>query len=393
MIRTLIVDDEQPARQRLQQMLSGMDGIEVIGEAEDGEQAIQRILELRPDLVFLDIQMPVCTGLEVVKALKPPRPKIIFCTAFDQYALAAFEQQALDYLLKPVKRERLAQAISRVRESLENSTTLPREVTLAGQVQARLLPRPATALAGLEFAAVSTAARTVGGDYYDFFSIPQGLFAVSIADVSGKGLSAGLLMANLQGRLQSRAPLHLAQAGDLVGDLNRALCSTMDEARFITLFYGAYDEASRTLTFANAGHPPPFLFSTPPNAGCEPIAMKSKSVVSRLTAGGPVLGLLPNASFQQESVRLASGDVLLLFSDGVSEAMNATDEEFGEERLQELLSRNANESAQVLVERSLTAIHAFTRQVPWNDDLTLMVLKVRESAEKGRPTVLDGNQA
>jgi len=382
MIRTLIVDDEQPARERLQQMLRSNEGIEVIGEAEDGEQAIQRILELRPDLVFLDIQMPVLTGLEVFKALKPPRPKIIFCTAFDQYALAAFEQQALDYLLKPVKRERLVQAISRARESLEHSTTLPREVTQAGQVQARMLPQSAPALAGLEFAAVSTAARTVGGDYYDFFSMPQGLFGVSIADVSGKGLSAGLLMANLQGRLQSRAPLHLAQASDLVGDLNRALCSTMEEARFITLFYGAYHEASGTLTFANAGHPPPFLFRSPLNAGCEPMTMKGQSVVSRLTAGGPVLGLLPNASFQQESVRLAPGDVLLLFSDGVSEAMNAVDEEFGEERLQQLLTLNAHEPAQVLVERVLTEMHAFTCQVPWHDDLTLMVLKVREG---GRP--------
>lgn len=167
MIRTLIVDDEQPARERLRQMLNSMGGLEVIGEAEDGEEAIQRILELRPDLVFLDIQMPVLTGLEVVKALKPPRPKIIFCTAYDQYALSAFEQQAFDYLLKPVKRERLAQAVSRMRESLETSTTLPREVTLAGRVQARMLPQSAPALAGLEFAAISTAARTVGGDYYD----------------------------------------------------------------------------------------------------------------------------------------------------------------------------------------------------------------------------------
>src|SRR5258705_11098813 len=125
MIRTLIVDDEQPARERLQQMLSGMGGIQVVGEAEDGEEAIQRILNLRPDLVFLDIQMPVLTGLEVVKALKPPRPKVIFCTAYDEYALSAFEQQALDYLLKPVRRERLAQAIARARESLENSITVP----------------------------------------------------------------------------------------------------------------------------------------------------------------------------------------------------------------------------------------------------------------------------
>ena len=386
MIRTLIVDDEQPARERLRQMLGVMDGLEVVGEAQDGEEAIQRVLELGPDLVFLDIQMPGLTGLEVVKALKPPRPKIVFCTAYDQYALSAFEQQALDYLLKPVKRERLAQAVSRTRESLETSTMLPGEVSLAGRVQASMLPQSAPALAGLEFAAISTAARTVGGDYYDCFSIAQGLLAISIADVSGKGISAGLLMANLQGRLQSRAPLHLVQAGNLVADLNQALCSTMDDARFISLFYGVYDETSRILTFSNAGHPPPFLFSSAPNYASEPPAALEKATVRRLAAGGPVLGLLPKASFQQESVKLAVGDVLLLFSDGVSEAMNVVDQEFGEARLKDLLIQNAHHSAQELVDRVLTAIHEFTGQTPWHDDLTLMVLKPR-CVQANRPAV------
>jgi sigma-B regulation protein RsbU (phosphoserine phosphatase) len=359
-------------------------GLEVVGEAQDGEEAIQRVLELGPDLVFLDIQMPGLTGLEVVKALKPPRPKIIFCTAYDQYALSAFEQQALDYLLKPVKRERLAQAVSRTRESLETSTMLPREVTLAGRVQARMLAQSVPALPGLEFAAISTAARTVGGDYYDCFSIAEGLLAVSIADVSGKGISAGLLMANLQGRLQSRAPLHLAQASNLVADLNQALCSTMDEERFISLFYGTYDETSRVLTFANAGHPPPFLFSSVLNYASEPAGSPETVMVRRLAAGGPVLGLLPNAGFQQETVKLAEGDVLLLFSDGASEAMNAVDEEFGEARLQELLIQNAHQSAQELVDRVLTAIHEFTGQTPWHDDLTLMVLRPKEDVQASR---------
>jgi sigma-B regulation protein RsbU (phosphoserine phosphatase) len=187
-------------------------------------------------------------------------------------------------------------------------------------------------------------------------------------------------MANLQGRLQSRAPLHLAQASNLVSDLNQALCSTMDEARFISLFYGTYDETSRVLIFANAGHPPPFLFS---RAGSN----AASTMVKRLTAGGPVLGLLPNAGFQQESVKLAAGDVLLLFSDGVSEAMNSVDEEFGETRLQELLILNADESAEELVERVLTAIHDFTGQTPWHDDLTLMVLKPKADAQTSRPAI------
>jgi len=116
-LRTLIVDDEEPARQRLRLLLAGHADVEVVGEAEDGLQAIERVQELTPDLVLLDIQMPGCSGLEVAASLGRPRPAIIFCTAYDQYAVDAFELHAVDYLLKPVNRARLQSALDRVRES------------------------------------------------------------------------------------------------------------------------------------------------------------------------------------------------------------------------------------------------------------------------------------
>src|ERR687896_2391294 len=115
-LRTLVVDDEEPARQRLRQLLAGHPEIEIVGEAEDGVQAIERVQELTPELVLLDIQMPGCSGLEVAASLGRPRPAIIFCTAFDQYAVDAFELHAVDYLLKPVNRARLHAALDRVRE-------------------------------------------------------------------------------------------------------------------------------------------------------------------------------------------------------------------------------------------------------------------------------------
>src|SRR5688572_21524972 len=114
-IRTLLVDDEQPARDRLRQLLAGVAEVDIVGEAEDGVQAIERIGELAPDLVLLDIQMPGCSGLEVAASLARPRPAIIFCTAFDQYAVDAFELHAVDYLLKPVNQARLEKALERVR--------------------------------------------------------------------------------------------------------------------------------------------------------------------------------------------------------------------------------------------------------------------------------------
>jgi two-component system, LytTR family, response regulator len=115
-IRTLLVDDEQPARDRLRQLLAAIPEVDIVGEAEDGVHAIERIGELAPDLVLLDIQMPGCSGLEVAASLGRPRPAIIFCTAFDQYAVDAFELHAVDYLLKPVNRARLQAALDRVRE-------------------------------------------------------------------------------------------------------------------------------------------------------------------------------------------------------------------------------------------------------------------------------------
>jgi two-component system LytT family response regulator len=117
MIRTLLVDDEEPARDRLRQLLSATEDVEIVGEAEDGVQALERIQELTPDLVMLDIQMPGCSGLEVAASLGRPRPAIVFCTAYDQYAVDAFELHAVDYLLKPVNRARLAAALERVRTS------------------------------------------------------------------------------------------------------------------------------------------------------------------------------------------------------------------------------------------------------------------------------------
>jgi two-component system LytT family response regulator len=114
-MRTLLVDDERPARERLRQLLEPLTEVEIVGEAEDGEQALERILELRPDLVLLDIQMPGCSGMELVASLPSPRPAVIFCTAYDRYAVDAFELHAVDYLLKPVNRSRLASAVARAR--------------------------------------------------------------------------------------------------------------------------------------------------------------------------------------------------------------------------------------------------------------------------------------
>ena len=172
MIRTLIVDDEEPARHRLRQLLSAIDDVEVVGEAEDGERAIQQILELRPHLVFLDIQMPACSGLEVAASLPSPRPRIVFCTAFDQYAVDAFELHAIDYLLKPVSRARLAEAVSRARQAQPDQQESDLE-TLTQSGRAR--PTRFLAKRGARF-------RVIAGTEVLYFASEEGLTKLCATD-------------------------------------------------------------------------------------------------------------------------------------------------------------------------------------------------------------------
>jgi two-component system LytT family response regulator len=139
-LRVLIVDDEQPARERLARLLASDDRLQVVDHAEDGEQAIQKIVETTPDLVFLDIQMPGCSGLEVAASLPAPRPQIVFCTAYDEHAVDAFELHAVDYLLKPVNRARLAKAVDRVMSSGRDEQT-DRAIDRAGPYPTRFLAR------------------------------------------------------------------------------------------------------------------------------------------------------------------------------------------------------------------------------------------------------------
>jgi two-component system LytT family response regulator len=168
MIRVLLVDDEQPARDHLRELLAPHADLEIIGEAEEGEQAIELIAALTPDLVLLDIQMPGCSGLDIAASLPLPRPKIVFCTAFDKYAVDAFEVHAVDYLLKPVNRVRLAKALDRVRQAVVpgRDEAVDNLIRTQPRSQPRFLARQ-----GGRF-------RVVAAEEADYFSIDEGLTAL-----------------------------------------------------------------------------------------------------------------------------------------------------------------------------------------------------------------------
>jgi len=364
MIRALVVDDEAPARGRLKSLLAEHEDVSVVGEASDGDEAVRLVADLRPDLVFLDIQMPGRSGVEVLTALPPPRPRVIFCTAFDRYAIEAFDLHALDYLMKPLSRERLSRAMERVRRSAPTDRGLESEVAQASRTQARLLPQTLPVMTTLDYAGCCRAARDVAGDYYDFLSVAAGRLGIAVADVSGKGLYAGLLMAGLQARVQTLAPLHGVSVDRLALEVNRLMHASTDSNRYASLFYAHYDDRARTLTYVNAGHNPPLL-------------LRAGGRLERLEANGTVIGLMPDAGYHRDAVTLRPGDVLVIYTDGVTEGRSSRGEELGEAGLEALVRRHVELPAAQMRDRLMADIDAFRGGAAMDDDMTLVVARGR----------------
>jgi sigma-B regulation protein RsbU (phosphoserine phosphatase) len=235
-----------------------------------------------------------------------------------------------------------------------------RELQIAREIQQSLFPSACPRLAGWDVAAASRPSRHVGGDHYDFIPLPEGGMALAVADVSGKGTPASILMASVHASL--RALAGTAPPEQLVSRLNTFLFTSTQENKFVTLFYGELDPRGGTLRFVNAGHVPPFHLG----AGGER---------RRLTAGGPVLGLLDGATFEAGEARLASGDVVAMVTDGATEAASPADDEFGDERVWDAVARSAGGSASDAVTGLVAAVDAWTGPAGCADDLTALVLR------------------
>ncbi len=237
-----------------------------------------------------------------------------------------------------------------------------KDLEQASEIQRNLLPVEAPKVKGMDLAGYNAACRGVGGDYYDFLPYPDGRVGVLVGDVAGKGMPAALLMSSLQARVQVLFddPTNLAA---LVTRLNRIITANCPSNRFITFFIGILDPATGELIYVNAGHNPPLV-------------AHADGSVDKLEGTGLILGILPVASYTQQSVMMAPGDALLLFSDGVSEAVRPdADEEFGEDRLARNFSKLRNEDASSIIEAINLQVHEFTGGAPPADDITLVVAK------------------
>jgi predicted permease len=239
-----------------------------------------------------------------------------------------------------------------------------RDLALATEVQRRLLPERSPELAIGQLAAYTLPARSVGGDYYDFLQVGDHRIGVALADVAGKGIAAALIMSVVQASLRVLLADGSLSLPDLTARLNRFLHRSTGSSSYATFFYAQVDEETRELRYVNAGHNPPFLLR------------RDETSVEPLARGGMIIGLFPMASYEEGTVMLRPGDVLIVFTDGVTEALNPDGEEFGEQRLQDLLKRVAHLSAKEMAPAIAGELRNWISTADQHDDLTFVVLKV-----------------
>ena len=257
-----------------------------------------------------------------------------------------------------------AQLSSAIAEEIARREKLNREIEIAREVQERLFPQRLPEIDGLDYFGLCRTALGVGGDYYDFLPLPEGKLGIALGDVSGKGIAAALTMASLQASLRADA----MRAGDdlagLIARVNMMLYDASTVDRYATLFYAQYDPATRRLTYVNAGHCPPILLRAATNRRVE-----------RLDKGGTVVGLVPDMTYEQAQADLCPGDLLVIYTDGFSEAMSPKLEEWGEKRLLEAIKSCDGLDSRDAIQHIMRAADAFAASAPQSDDMTLVILR------------------
>jgi serine phosphatase RsbU (regulator of sigma subunit)/predicted enzyme related to lactoylglutathione lyase len=261
----------------------------------------------------------------------------------------------------------LADLLSAHRRTVEERKEAERravyEMEIAKQVQARLFPQRQPSLRTLEYGGNCVQARQVGGDYYDFLELRPGHLAFVIGDISGKGIGGALLMANLQANLRSQYAVALEDLPRFLKSVNRLLYENTPEAGYATLFFADYQDSTSQLRFVNCGHLPPLL-------------LRKEGTLERLDSGSTILGMFSEWECDCAETELAAGDTLVLFTDGITEAMSKEGLEFGEQGLIEVVRAERDLSVERLLERVLEKVNTF-RQCEQEDDLTLVIARCR----------------
>jgi sigma-B regulation protein RsbU (phosphoserine phosphatase) len=367
-LRILVGDDQVDVLEALRLLLKGA-GYESV--LVDSPQALLRAARAEPfDLILMDLNYARDTtsgaeGLDLLSSLEAQKNSapVIVMTAWGNVELAveAMRRGACDFVQKPWDNERLLSTIRKQADEASEKMKVDRraksELEIARNVQQKLFPHQTRRLASIDYAGQCIPAREVSGDYYDFLDIGDRGLGFVLADVSGKGVAAALLMANLQACFRSQSQDALRQPASMLRAVNKLFYESTPPEHFATLFYGNYDDRTRRLRYANCGHLPPIL-------------VRADGAVERLPATATVLGVFKEWSSEESTVDLAPGDTLVLFSDGVTEAGVETEAEFGDDGLLAVIHGNRSTDAETLVNAIISAVAGEKE-----DDVTVVVVR------------------
>jgi serine phosphatase RsbU (regulator of sigma subunit) len=365
--RLLVVDDDAKLARLLKGYLEGVGY--AVDIALDGIQGLTQATASPYSAVILDLMMPGMSGLEVLRELrKQSSVPVLMFTGLGQEPdrIAGLDVGADDYLPKTISTQELA---ARIRAVLRRSLLTRQEeqelrdgrqaLDEAARIQQALLPKEFPAIPGFDISGAWLPARSVSGDYYNVLRLTDRHFAFCIADVAGKGMPAALLMANLQAAVVAFAKSS-ASPDVTCRNINQLMAGNVAQGRFITFFYGVVDTSANLLSYCCAGHNPPIL-------------VRSDNSVVNLEAGGMVIGLTSDATFESETVPLQPGDRIVLFTDGVTEATAPDGEQFGVKRLLNILKAGRDDNAQVTKDAVISAVSDFSHGI-FHDDVTLLVI-------------------
>jgi serine phosphatase RsbU (regulator of sigma subunit) len=282
-------------------------------------------------------------------------------TRFDDLDGNSFVLMGRDDFVREIEAERRAAA-----EKLEAERRLAQELEIAKRVQAKLFPQTLPQLKTLDYAGICIQAREVGGDYYDFLNLGKKRLGLVIGDTSGKGIGAALLMANLQANLRSQSAIALDQPQRFLQSVNQLFCENTTDSAYATLFFAEYNDQNANLRYANCGH-------------YAPILLRRDNSLERLDSTATVLGLFKTWDCSTEQCQLSPGDVLALYTDGVTESFNDKGLEFGEERLITTLRKNRDLAPEALLAKVVDELKRFSPREQ-HDDITLIVARCKEAS-------------
>ena len=381
--KILVVDDEPDLEplilQRMRRNIrSGRYSFVFAG---NGIEALEQLTtDPEIDMVISDINMPQMDGLTLLEQIPKVDPNVrsVIISAYGDMRniRTAMNRGAFDFVTKPLDFEDLQITIDRTlshmaewKEALESRdklVALQNELDVASKMQQSILPTSFPETSEYQVFGNMAPARNVGGDFFDIIYMENGRIGLAVADVSDKGVPAALFMMSSRTLLKGSA-IGMGDPGSVLGEVNTLLTENNETVMFVTLLYAIYDPETGVLTYSNGGH-------------CNPLLVHTDGSSEELPhTGGVALGVMPELDYQEANVTLAPGDTLVLYTDGVSEAMNAEGEEFGIERLQDLFSAQPPSDAKQANEAVLQAVADFAGDTPQSDDVTCLVIRRAES--------------